>query len=154
MTALPPSASLAEDEQILGLEQVSGSWLKLLPQNVAPLASFYHPQRAFCPPCYLPSETSDSEEERLRQFDDKSSIRPDGPNVKAAAVFIHEFLRREWPTGEFAIAGGFAMILHGSARTTRDVNICADGKSRKLPLIPMLMNQRLSGIHRTLVLIG
>ncbi|KAL8705216.1 MAG: hypothetical protein Q9201_001672 [Fulgogasparrea decipioides] len=73
---------------------------------------------------------------------DKERIRPDPSNVGAAAVFLNTFLATEWPTGEFAIAGGFAMILHGSARATYDVDICANGQDLNLLLHRMMLNRR------------
>ncbi len=137
MVRAPPSTSLVEDIQILRPERPSGGWQPYLPQHGAPLASFYHAQRSASP-----SDGSGSEGERVVRLDDPNRILPPPPNIGAAAIFMDEFLRREWPTGKYAISGGFAMIMHGSSRATFDVDICVDGQHGGLPLRPMVMNQR------------
>lgn len=137
MPFAPPSGSLEEDLQILRIEPASQGWLQLLPEHDHPLASFYHAQQSASP-----SEGSGSEEENPVRLTDRSRIRPDPPNVAAAAIFMNTFLSQQWMTGTFAIAGGFAMILHGSTRTTNDVDICMEPQGSGLPLLAMIQNDR------------
>ena len=112
----PPSTSLEEDLQILRLTSPSTGWTSLLPHGTAPGASFYLFTASPSP--------SSSEGEGQAQMHDPNRIKPPQENVDAAAYWMCQFLETFIGDGQFAIAGGYAMRIHGSNRQTFDVDIC------------------------------
>lgn len=121
----PPSGSLAEDLKILRISSPSPAWTSLLPKGTAPAATFYLFSASPSP--------SSSEGEGQAQTHNPNRIKPPQANVDAAAYYMCQFLKAVIHDGHFALAGGFAMRIHGSRRQTFDVDICVKPKPGNPP---------------------
>lgn len=133
---MAPSASYEEDLQILRLEQPSQGWVQVaqLPSQIEIRAFFYRFSASPSP--------STSEGEGTARIHDPNRIRPPEDNLTAAAIFVSQFLERYWPTGKFAIASGYAMLIRGSDRRTHDIDICMEPQGHGLPFRSMLQSER------------